>query len=278
MSPSERRVAHVLLTAYPVAGLGTLAELAARARVSPPTVLRLLGRVRFSGFSDLQLALRLELEERLATTAGSFPVHGSGSERGLAITLLHEAVENIAADAQALTPKEISDVVRVLARPSGRVLTMGGSLTQALALYLHLQLEAMRPRCRYVGSSVSPAWNELAEIGRRDTLVVFEVRPYEGITTQICTWAKGRGATIVLFTDPWLSPVAGLASHVLITRSKSSSPFDSYAPCLALVEGIVAAVAAELGDRAQPRIARSEAMRTGCRWEPNGSGVPAGSL
>ena len=41
---AERRIARVLLADYPVAGLETVARLAARASASGPTVLRLTSR------------------------------------------------------------------------------------------------------------------------------------------------------------------------------------------------------------------------------------------
>ena len=43
-SASERKVARSLLAAYPVAGLETVAQLAERAGVSPPTVVRFVSR------------------------------------------------------------------------------------------------------------------------------------------------------------------------------------------------------------------------------------------
>jgi DNA-binding MurR/RpiR family transcriptional regulator len=73
---------------------------------------------------------------------------------------------------------------------------------------------------------------------------------------------------VVLFTDVWLSPISRQASHVLVSRTVSSSPFYSFAPMFALVETIVAAVAARLGDDAQRRVAQTEALLGGWTWEP----------
>ena len=46
---AERRVAHELLRRYPVAGLETVARLAAQSGVSGPTVVRLVGKLDFEG-------------------------------------------------------------------------------------------------------------------------------------------------------------------------------------------------------------------------------------
>jgi DNA-binding MurR/RpiR family transcriptional regulator len=73
---------------------------------------------------------------------------------------------------------------------------------------------------------------------------------------------------IVLFTDVWLSPVSRQASHVLVSRTVSSSPFDSFAPMFALVQTIVAAVSARLGADAQRRVAQTEALLGRWTLEP----------
>ena len=60
----ERKVALVLLTNYPVAGLGTLADLADKSTVSAPTVHRFIGKLGFSGYPDFQQALRTARESQ----------------------------------------------------------------------------------------------------------------------------------------------------------------------------------------------------------------------
>ncbi len=270
LPPSERRVARTILDGYPVAGIGTLAELAGRARVSSPTVLRLINRLGYAGFGEFQRALLAEVEARLATTSSAMPA-ASPADGHIVRTLLNEAAANISADAAGLVPGEIDDVVELLAR-SRTVVTIGGWLTQVFARYLFIALQTMRPRCRCVGAAASSGAAELVDLGRRDTLVVFDARPYGAAAEELCTWARARGARIVLFTDPWLSPIARQASHVLVARSASTSPFDSYAPMFALVEAVVAEVAARLGEGAQRRIAEAEALLERWEWRPEDAG------
>lgn len=65
LTPTERKVGRVLLANYPVAGLETIAQLALRADVSGPTVLRLISKLGFDSYTAFQTALRDELEIRL---------------------------------------------------------------------------------------------------------------------------------------------------------------------------------------------------------------------
>ena len=56
-SNGERKVARALLAQYPTAGLTTVADLAASAGVSSPTVVRFVTRLGFTGFATFQRSL-----------------------------------------------------------------------------------------------------------------------------------------------------------------------------------------------------------------------------
>jgi len=276
LPPSERRVARTVLDGYPMAGIGTLAEVAGRARVSGPTVLRLLNRLGYGTFGEFQRALLAEVEERLATAAGAIGASAAApAADGHPVTrLLGEVAANIAADAQSLVGGEVDEAIAVLAERSRNVATVGGWQTWVLAEYAALQLQLMRPRCRSLGPSVSLSTRELIDLGRRDVLVAFDTRPYTTTTTeQLCAHARRRGVRVILFTDPWLSPIARHASHVLVARTASSSPFDSYASLFALLEAVLAAVAARLGEPARRRIDQGERLLEGWSWAPEEPGA-----
>jgi DNA-binding MurR/RpiR family transcriptional regulator len=272
LPPSEARVARALLDGYPLAGIGTIAELAERAKVSSPTVLRLVGRLGFKNFGDFQRALLEEIEARLATTAISFEAGSAAPEHDQAGTMLREAADNIVADLRSLAPGEVDDVVRLLAG-ARNVVAVGGWMTRSFADLFCDELQLLRPRCRSLGSAVGAGGGDMLELGRRDVIVAFHARPYwhTDPTEQLCAWARRRGVRVVLFTDVWLSPISKLASHVLVSRTSSSSPFDSYASMLALAEAVVALVAVELGDQAKRRMADCESLSDGWSWEPPGS-------
>ena len=146
LPPSESRVARTLLEGYPLAGIGTLAELAEKARVSSPTVLRLINRLGFSSFGDFERALLAEVEARLATTAGDMPSQPPQRDGHLVQKLLLEAAASLSADAQALVGNEVDEVVELIATRARTVATMGGWLTEVFARYLFLELQTMRPR------------------------------------------------------------------------------------------------------------------------------------
>ena len=258
LTPSERKVARALLANYPVAGLGTVAELAKLANVSHPTVLRLLARVGFPSYGGFQRALRSELDERLASVSADFLPDAGKAGDNVSATL-HAAIANLTADAESVTAGEIEAVAHALAQ-ARRVFFTGGVTSHAIAYYLYLQLDLVRSGCRYIGPAASPTWTDLADLGQRDVMVLFDYRGYEANTLEIARWAKSRGARLVLFTDPWLSPITGLAAHLVVTRCESPTPFDTLVPAVALAEAVASDVARQLGDKVEARLAVMESL------------------
>ena len=253
----ERSVARTLLNAYPIAGLGTLAELATRSGVSTPTVLRLLTRLGFEGFSDFQRALHLELNERMANVFEDYPVAVRDGQ-SIAAASLAQAAASIEATAQALADAEFDAAVRLLGDKRLAVHAIGGSFSQSVALLLTLDLGVLRPRVRFLPYGSAELTDALAEAGKRDVIVAYDFRRYSDSTLAIARYVAARGGHIILITDRWLSPVAPIAETVLVARTEAPSPFDSLTAATALTEALVAGVGACLEPEARPR---AEAIR-----------------
>jgi len=260
----ERRVARTLLNAYPIAGLGTLADLAERSGVSAPTVLRLLTRLGFDGFSDFQRALHIELDERLADVYEHYSVEAF-DERGIGAASLAQAVRTVEATTRSLSAEEFTATVRLLADPRLAIHAVGGTFSQPLALLLALHLGVLRPRVRALPYGSAELLDALAEAGRRDVVVALDFRRYTEATLALTRHVAQRRGHVVLITDRWLSPIASFAERVLVARTDSVSAFDSLTAATALTEALVAGVSGLLEDSGRARaeaIARLEARMT----------------
>ncbi|CAA9377021.1 MurR/RpiR family transcriptional regulator [uncultured Nocardioides sp.] len=257
-SPAERRVGRALLADYPAAGLDTVAKLALSAETSGPTVLRFLSRLGFDGFGDLQHGLRAELGERdaspLAVLRGDSPPQ-EGDALGRARALLPES---LARTLEGLPPDEVDRAVRLLADRRARVTVEGGRFTRLLASYLVLHLMQVRGNARLLPEPSVERADALFDMGRRDVVVLFDFRRYEPATAELAARCSDAGASVVLVTDRWLSPVAGVADVVLPVRVDAIAVYDSLVPALALVEVLVAGVLERAGDRAHERLTRFE--------------------
>lgn len=257
LSPSERRVARTLLAGPPTIGLESSARLAAYAGVSGPTVSRFIAGLGFSNYAAFQRALHEEITARVMSPAEVYRRHQAGQRPADVLPSSARTLgEVVTASVAGLDPKEFRRAVSLLADGGRQVLVSGGWFSQLLAGYLVSVLRELRPQVRLIGPSASERAGAIADIARRDTVVVFDFRRYERDTLEIARSARAAGARIVLFTDPWLSPVADIADAVLSAQVSGSSPFASLTPALAVAETLITSVVDELGEAGRSRFGK----------------------
>jgi DNA-binding MurR/RpiR family transcriptional regulator len=268
LTSAERKVARVLLSAYPIAGLETLASFAGRADVSAPTVMRFVNKLGFSGYPTFQSALREEIQERMSSPLALFDRRPHDAPGGDALlTSAHETFASTLRSTFArLDGEEIDTAVRLLARRRRTVYTTGGRFSQMLAQYLYAHLQQLRPNVAHIADGLTPRHDRLIDLGVSEILVVFDYRRYQPDTIAFAEAAARQGTPILLFTDPWVSPIADVAEHVLISDVAAPSPYDSIVAATALVETVIVGLINELGEEAQDRIAAVERTREQFGW------------
>lgn len=249
---AERRVAREILAAYPVAGLATVARLASRAQVSGPTIIRLVTRLGYEGFPAFQEALLREIEERTTSPLLQYQKRSFSDGEDIVSRSRQILVDAMDRSLSEIDPQAFSRAVDLLADERRRLLIAGGRFSGLAAKSLALHLEILRPRVRHL----EPAdWISYALDARRgDVLVAFDVRRYQRTTVELGQRAARKGATVVLVTDPWMSPLSVDADVTLSVAVDAPSPFDSHISIFGLVETLVAALVEKLGDRPEDRI------------------------
>jgi DNA-binding MurR/RpiR family transcriptional regulator len=254
IAPAEQRVVDTLLADYPVAGLGSVAELAAAAGVSAPTVLRLLAKLGFAGYPGFREQLRTEVAARLFSTSAVYPAaaeHPLGhAERAYA--------DAVRATFRDLNSTEVDRAVDVLADPQRHILASGGRFSDTLALHLAWYLQTLRPDVEHVPPEGGHRLRTLLSVGAQTVLVVFDFRAYQPDTVDFAHLVADRGATVLLICDRSLSPIAPAADVVLPVAVDGPAPFDSMVGGLMVVETLLSAVASRLGDTARDRLADFE--------------------
>lgn len=266
LTPAERKVAHLLLASYPMAGLETVAAFAGRAQTSGPTILRFIAKLGFDSYAGFQRALRQELESTLESPLRRYdrppPPPGDGAEDALAH--LGQALCRNVADAFATWPRsERAAVVELLCDESRPVHCLGGRFSRTIAMYLHQYLRQLR-RGAHLIDGPNDLWTEhLLDMGRRDVLIIFDFRRYQMDVVRFAEQAAARGATLVLVTDVWNSPVAARARHVIACPVTVPTAFDSGLVGLAVAEALVAGMVERLGERGRARIAALDDIRSG---------------
>lgn len=260
LTPAERKVARVLLSEYPVRGLEPIAKLAADAGVSAPTVVRLISKLDFDSHADFKQSLKSEVAARLSSPLS---MHGDRSDADVLHRSQRVLCDGISTSFARLPRAEFDQAVCLLADAKRGITLIGGRFSSMLAEYLAAHLRILRPNVQVLSPTGADRISTLLDVGRRDVLVAFDYRRYQHDTVRLAIAAKRRGATLIAFTDPYLSPLSAHADVILTTSVASPSPFDALTSAVALVEAIVAALVDRLGVTPLERMARYDALSAG---------------
>lgn len=243
LTRAERQLALSVLQDYPASGLGPLAELAANADVSVPTVARMVQKLGYSGYPEFQSSLREELKAKVKTPIAK---HETWAEAAPSEHILNRfteaAIENIRLTLAQIDPEAFDEACRLIADQHRHLYIAGGRITQTLAEYLFLHMQVVRPGLTQVQSTSSTWPHDVLNAKEGDVFVIFDVRRYENNTLKLAEIAHERGAKIVLFTDQWRSPVHQLADICLSSRIVVPSAWDSATAIMLLLETMIAAV------------------------------------
>lgn len=275
MTPAEQKVSRILFASAMVAGLETVASLAERAGVSGPTVIRLTSKLGFESYIDFQRVLRGEMEERRNSPLSLYP----RSREALKGDLLTKSRDVFAAAMRQsfdrISPGEYNAVIDAICDLKKTIFFAGGRFSQLVAQMMYLHLYQMRPGIRMIQAGLQSRDDQLLEIGPKSVLMIFDFRRYQSDSVSLAQVAHQRGARILLVTDPWESPIAEFADHVVTIEVTSPSPYDSMVPAFALAEAFIAGAIPRLGQDALKRIESLETLRTGFEWRMDGMVAPA---
>ena len=256
----ERRAAQALVANYPMIGLKTVADFSTQAGVSSPTILRFVARLGFTSYPDFQTALKEELAAQLQSPLSRSVSPAVQAGRGTS-PALEATLENIAETFRHVSDRQVAEIVRMLAGPRGRVFLLGGRFTDPIARYAAAHLTIIRPDVFHLGGQESNWRDQLVDMGKRDTLLIFDIRRYQESLLTFAEKAHRRGVGIVLVTDQWLSPIARFARHVVAGRTAVPSAWDSSAALFVFAEALIGELTRALETESAARIRAIEDLR-----------------
>ncbi len=270
LSPSETKVARVLLDNYPELALRSTAMIGQAAGASPATVLRCITRLGFPTFPAFHAALRKEVRSRLS--ADRF-YETPSQETALPGALIDTEMQNLTNAFSRLSADTLHAIRQTLALPV--LWIYGGRFSYSLAYYLYAHLHLLRPRVTLLTTGTTPIAEQVVEIGRGHGVVLFDFRDYDMEALFVGCYTRSKRGQVILVTDPELSPAARYASHVLAVPV--NKPLPSLTAATAAIDALVLDFIQHQGDtvsRQSERIAESRQLlhqlsgREGSAGEP----------
>lgn len=261
LTRAERQLAMSILQSYPASGLGTLNALASDAKVSVPTVARMVQKLGYRGFPEFQSSLREELMAKVKTPIAKHDTWAEAAPQDHILNRFTDAViENIRQTLSQIDPLAFDRACALIGDVDRPLYIVGGRITHTLAEYLYMHMQVIRPNLTHVQSTSNTWPHYLLNAQEGDVFVIFDVRRYENNTLKLAEIAHTRGAKIILLTDQWRSPVHALADICLTNRIVVPSAWDSSATIMLLVETMISAIQSQNWDGTKTRIEALEDM------------------
>ncbi len=265
--PGERRVADLLLRDPGAVAFGTVAGVADAAGVGNSTVMRFATTAGFSGFRELQDAVRAEVggQLRQASQRVRRPRDGDPVEAALAAE-----TANLASTFAQLDRRTLGRAADRLAR-AGQVVVVAGDAARGVAADFASQLGMLRQGVALVDPGPVALGRAISWLERDDVLVAIDTARYERTVTEAVGAATGLGAAVLALSDSHLSPIAAPARWSFEVADAGAGPFDSFVAALAVTNLLVSLVTERLGRDAVRHLDRLDAT-----WDATGALPPAG--
>jgi DNA-binding MurR/RpiR family transcriptional regulator len=253
ISPSQRRVAEYVLRQYQDVAFMSVTQLAKAAKLSPAGVVRFATSLDFDGYPEFKRALhdivRSELRQDERLTAS---LHGR-LPRVLAGRVIDQELRNLVTLQSRFNVSQWTEAVRLVVR-SPAVVVVGFRAAATLAHYLWYNLRKVKPDVALHTRAGSVTFEELLLTDRRALLVFMTLPRYSQELLDVAWFCKQQGFRSLGLTDIELSPLASLCTHMLYTEVGETSFTDFLAAPLALLNALVAEVAARSSTRAVGRL------------------------
>ncbi|MGE8688664.1 MAG: MurR/RpiR family transcriptional regulator [Achromobacter sp.] len=263
LSKTERLLVEEMQARYPQGLLESATALARKVGTSASTVVRLLAKLGYESYAQAQMEARSEVTARLASPGERADVVNADSPSARAClnnALLHDQ-HNLKETFASIDVTAFEAAVRLLTQRKARVHVLGlrqaAPLASHVALYLNMCLPAVKPM---VAAGPLSLEDQLLWVDEADVLLAFTFRRYSVAAAGAVQYFRQRGGKVVLITDSASAPAAASAHHVLVARSASASPFDSYTAAFSVCNALLAAVAQRRKQALGAALERGEAL------------------
>jgi len=236
----------------------SMRDLAARAGVSPATLIRLVQALDFDNWADFR-ALHVD------HLRGAPITYTERATRALSSTgvdaLVAESFEASRANldrTQQVNPPEV--FVRAAKHLVGaeRVYIAAFMSCRGPGMTFAYLCRMLRNNVALLGAEATSLGVDLALLRPGDTVLSINFDPYGHEIHHIAGAIEDTGATLICLSDSRATPLTRLAAETLIFPVDGPSFFPSIAAAQALVEALIAAVLTELGPEATARIGHIE--------------------
>ena len=238
-SKGQKKIANAILNDYDKAAYMTAARLGRHVGVSESTVVRFANELGFEGYSKFQHAVQ-ELVRTKLTPNQRIEVTQQRIGRGDVLeNVMLSDISKIQYTLDRLNRDDFyNSVDKILAAKT--VYVTGARSSEPVAKILDYNLSLIFDNIKFIHpTSSAEVFEQMFSIGENDVLIAFSFPRYSSKIVNAVKYAKQKGATVIVFTDSDISPLAEHATYLLIAQSDMASYMDSLVAPVSIINAII---------------------------------------
>jgi DNA-binding MurR/RpiR family transcriptional regulator len=264
LSPKMAQLSEYIIANYLKIPVMSTREVAAAAKVSLATVVRLPTLLGYDDFDVLRTSIQDRVNfdltgvDRLRRLPGT-----SRSPAALLRRIIDRDSESLQALAHSFSEQQLESFSSALVKAE-RVTILGFRYVASLALYFAYALGKIRPNVFAWTHADSSLYDRARLLDKGDAIVVIAFPRYPSDMVNLARYARRQRARMLAITDSPLSPVLPLSDVALLAKASMLDFVGSLAAPAALINLVVSVAGMQMGQKAMERLAQLEEAAESC--------------
>lgn len=259
LSPKQKRLARFVLDNQHFISYAPAKQAGQQTNTSAATVVRFAQAIGYSGYSEMQAALRshmpssLTAVERMQVQNGRLPAAAKNPNDIFAMDVC-----NIQNTASNLNEDKLTMAVQEILK-AGKILVVGSGLAEGSALFLTHSLKVIGFDARAIVSGGLPLAVDLSLMAPGTLLIAISMWRYVRSTYDALVMAKDAGIPTIAITDSVVSPLADKADYAFDISTDSSWHSLSPTAVTSFINVLTAMISFQIPEKALESLRRVDA-------------------
>ena len=260
LSKGHKKIANAVVYQYEKVAYMTAAKVGQLVGVSESTVVRFASELGYTGYAEFQQAVQELVRRKLTPNQRIEVTKQRMGKNDILETVMESDISKIKYTLANLDKTTFSNAVNAILTAK-TVYIMGARATEPIAKLLHYNLSLIFDNIRFVNpTSSTEVFEQMFSICEDDVIIAFSFPRYSTKMVRGVKFARSKGASVIVFTDSDISPLAEHATHLLTAQSDMASFMDSLVAPVSIINAIVVEITSRCEDRIRERFDTLEAI------------------
>lgn len=239
LSKGHKKIANAVIYQYEKVAYMTAAKVGQLVGVSESTVVRFASEIGYAGYAEFQQAVQELVRRKLTPNQRIEVTKQRMGNSDILETVMESDINKIKYTLANLDKQTFSNSVNAILSAK-TIYIMGARATEPVAKLLYYNLSLIFDNVRFVNpTSSTEVFEQMFSICEDDVIIAFSFPRYSTKMVRGVRFAKSKGASVIVFTDSDISPLAEHATYLLTAQSDMASFMDSLVAPVSIINAII---------------------------------------